>query len=80
MWITSKENPLVARTIVNRVWEQMFGMGLVGNTGRLRYTGNSTNTPGATRSLVVATDERLQLEPEEIDEGDRDVGNIPTRF
>jgi hypothetical protein len=28
MWITSKENPLVARTIVNRVWEQMFGMGL----------------------------------------------------
>jgi len=29
MWITSKENPLVSRTIVNRVWEQMFGMGLV---------------------------------------------------
>lgn len=29
MWITSKENPLVSRTIVNRVWEQIFGMGLV---------------------------------------------------
>jgi hypothetical protein len=29
MWLTSKENPLVSRTIVNRVWEQMFGMGLV---------------------------------------------------
>ncbi|HZY80487.1 MAG TPA: DUF1553 domain-containing protein [Cyclobacteriaceae bacterium] len=29
MWITSKENPLVSRTIVNRVWEQFFGMGLV---------------------------------------------------
>lgn len=28
MWMTSKENPLVSRTIVNRVWEQMFGMGL----------------------------------------------------
>ena len=27
-WMTSKENPLVSRTIVNRVWEQMFGMGL----------------------------------------------------
>jgi len=29
MWIASKENPLVSRTIVNRVWEQMFGMGLI---------------------------------------------------
>ncbi len=29
MWLTSKENPLVSRTIVNRVWEQVFGMGLV---------------------------------------------------
>jgi hypothetical protein len=29
MWVTSNENPLVSRTIVNRVWEQIFGMGLV---------------------------------------------------
>lgn len=29
MWLTSSENPLVSRTIVNRVWEQIFGMGLV---------------------------------------------------
>lgn len=28
MWITSKQNPLTARTIVNRVWEQLFGTGL----------------------------------------------------
>jgi len=28
MWITSKENPLTARTMVNRVWEQLFGTGL----------------------------------------------------
>jgi hypothetical protein len=28
-WMTSPENPLVARTIVNRVWEQIFGTGLV---------------------------------------------------
>jgi Protein of unknown function (DUF1553)/Protein of unknown function (DUF1549)/Planctomycete cytochrome C len=27
-WMTSKDNPLVARTIVNRVWEQIFGTGL----------------------------------------------------
>jgi hypothetical protein len=28
-WMTSKENPLTARTMVNRMWEQLFGNGLV---------------------------------------------------
>jgi hypothetical protein len=27
-WMTNKDNPLVSRTIVNRVWEQIFGTGL----------------------------------------------------
>ena len=27
-WLTSKQNPLTARTMVNRVWEQLFGTGL----------------------------------------------------
>jgi hypothetical protein len=29
MWMTDKKNPLTARTMVNRVWEQLFGTGLV---------------------------------------------------
>ncbi len=28
-WIVSKENPLTARTVVNRVWHQLFGRGIV---------------------------------------------------
>jgi hypothetical protein len=28
MWMTSPKNPLVSRTMVNRLWEQLFGVGL----------------------------------------------------
>jgi hypothetical protein len=28
-WLTDKRNPLVSRTLINRLWEQLFGMGLV---------------------------------------------------
>ncbi|CAN5815880.1 hypothetical protein BH10BAC2_BH10BAC2_26550 [soil metagenome] len=28
LWLTSNQNPLTARTMVNRVWEQLFGTGL----------------------------------------------------
>lgn len=28
MWLTDKKNPLVSRTMVNRLWEQLFGMGI----------------------------------------------------
>jgi hypothetical protein len=29
MWLTSDKNPLVSRTMVNRIWEQVFGTGIV---------------------------------------------------
>lgn len=29
MWLTDKRNPLVSRTLVNRMWEQLFGTGIV---------------------------------------------------
>jgi hypothetical protein len=29
LWLTDKKNPLVSRTIVNRLWEQLFGTGIV---------------------------------------------------
>jgi len=29
MWLTDKRNPLLSRTMVNRVWEQLYGSGIV---------------------------------------------------
>jgi uncharacterized protein DUF1553 len=29
MWMTDKKNPLISRTIINRLWEQLFGTGIV---------------------------------------------------
>lgn len=41
-WIVSKENPLTARTLVNRIWAQVFGRGLVEPLGDM---GSQSNPP-----------------------------------
>ena len=42
-WLTSKENPLFARAIVNRVWKRFFAVGLVEPVDDLRGTNPATN-------------------------------------
>jgi hypothetical protein len=48
MWMTSKQNPLVSRTMVNRVWEQLFGTGIVETLEDLGTQGS----PPTHRSLL----------------------------
>ena len=38
-WITSKDNPLFARTIVNRLWHYHFGRGIVETPSDLGFSG-----------------------------------------
>ncbi|MGE0413979.1 MAG: DUF1549 and DUF1553 domain-containing protein [Verrucomicrobiales bacterium] len=45
-WMTSPENPLFARTIVNRVWHYHFGTGLVATPNDLGVSGGVPSHPG----------------------------------
>ena len=54
-WITSPDNPYFARAIVNRIWANFYGVGLVDKVDDLRVTNPSSNEKllsGAARYLV----------------------------
>jgi hypothetical protein len=42
-WLTSPENPYFSRAIVNRVWANFFGVGLVEKVDDLRVTNTASN-------------------------------------
>ena len=44
-WITSPANPLTARVIVNRVWQQHFGRGLSASTSDFGHLGQPPSHP-----------------------------------
>jgi hypothetical protein len=44
-WLTSPENPYFARSVVNRVWKNYFGRGLVHPEDDLRLINPSSNEP-----------------------------------
>ncbi|HBE72222.1 MAG TPA: hypothetical protein DDW52_29155 [Planctomycetaceae bacterium] len=44
-WIASKQNPLTARVIVNRVWQRHFGEGLVRSTSDFGLRGEQPSHP-----------------------------------
>lgn len=52
-WITSQENPLTARVMVNRIWQKLFGQGLVSSTNNFGATGQTPSHPELLDHLAV---------------------------
>lgn len=44
-WLTSRENPLTSRVFVNRVWQQLFGRGLVATPNDFGLAGTKPTHP-----------------------------------
>jgi hypothetical protein len=52
-WITSRDNPLTARVLVNRVWHWLFGAGIVRTTDNFGSTGELPAHPELLDYLAV---------------------------
>jgi len=52
-WIADKNNPLTARVMVNRVWEHLFGRGLVDTVDNFGALGNEPSHPLLLDALAI---------------------------
>jgi len=52
-WIANKDNPLTARVMVNRVWEHLFGQGLVDTVDNFGALGDEPTHPELLDTLAV---------------------------
>ena len=57
-WLTSRDNPLTARVIVNRIWHHHFGRGIVRTLDNLGQMGESPTHPELLDWLAVEFMER----------------------
>jgi hypothetical protein len=53
LWLTSPENPLTPRVLANRVWQHLFGEGLVRSVDNFGVTGDRPSHPELLDHLAV---------------------------
>ncbi len=61
LWLTSPENPYFTRSIVNRVWANFFGVGLVEKVDDIRATNPASNEELLTDICRYVVEQRYDL-------------------
>jgi hypothetical protein len=60
-WLTAPENPYFSRAIVNRIWANFFGVGLVEKVDDLRVTNPASNEPLLAAAARYLADQKFDL-------------------
>ena len=61
-WLTSDQNVLASRVIVNRIWRHLFGRGLVSSVDNFGVTGDTPSHPDLLDHLAQEFDRQVEVE------------------
>ena len=61
-WLVSRDNPYFSRAVVNRIWANFFGVGLVENIDDLRITNPASNEKLLTAAAQYLADQKFDLQ------------------